>query len=87
MQFNKTTRRQNVNYDTQLANKEQAMKLINEIDRYLDYVDDVSEYDQIKKYVQAYEPKEFQEVRLSEEMQRSLQQMFDTLKELRNTLK
>ena len=87
MQFNKTVRKPNINYDTQVANKEQAIKLINQIDKYLDYVDDASEYDQIKKYVQTYEPKEFQHVGLTEEMQRSLEQMFDTLKELRNTLK
>ena len=87
MQFNKTVRKPNINYDTQVANKEEAIKLINEIDRYLDYVDDVSEYDQIKKYVQTFEPAEYKDVPLSEEMQRSLEQMFDTLKELANTLK
>lgn len=87
MQFNKTVRQPNTNYNTQVANKEQAIKIINEIDRYLDYVDDVSEYDQIKKYVQTYEPAEYNEMRIDEEGQRVLQSKFDRLKELASTLK
>ena len=87
MQFNKTVRQPNTNYNTQVANKEQAIKLINEIDRYLDYVDDVSEYDQIKKYVQTFEPAEYNEMQLTEESQRVLQSKFDRLKELADTLK
>lgn len=87
MQFNKTVRKPNTNYNTQVANKEQAIKLINEIDRYLDYVDDVSEYDQIKKYVQTYEPTEYNENKLTEESKRLLQSKFDRLKELADTLK
>lgn len=87
MQFNKTVRQPNTNYNTQVANKEQAIKLINEIDRYLDYVDDVSEYDEIKKYVQTYEPTEYNEMRIDEEGQRVLRSKFDRLKELADTLK
>ena len=87
MQFNKTVRKRNTNYDAQVANKEEAIKLINEIDKYLDYVDDVSEYDQIKKYVQTYEPTEYNEIKLTEESKRILQSKFDRLKELANTLK
>lgn len=87
MQFNKTVRKHNTNYDTEVANKEEAIELINEIDKYLDYVDDVSEYDQIKKYVQTYEPTEYNETKLTEESKRLLQSKFDRLKELANTLK
>lgn len=87
MQFNKTVRQPNTNYDTEVANKEEAIKIINEIDKYLDYVDDVSEYDQIKKYVQTYEPTEYNEMQLTEESQRVLQSKFDRLKELADTLK
>lgn len=87
MQFNKTVRKPNTNYDTEIANKEEAIKIINEIDKYLDYVDDVSEYDQIKKYVQTYEPTEYNEIKLTEESKRILQSKFDRLKELANTLK
>lgn len=87
MQFNKVVKQLNPNYNTQLANKEEAIKLITEIDKFLDYVDDVSEYDQIRNQVQKFEPTEYQNMVLNEETQSSLQQMFNRLEELAMTLK
>ena len=87
MQFNRAVKEPNKNYNTQIANKEEALRLISEIDKYLDYVDDASEYDQIKKQVQSFEPTEFSEFKLTDESQRRLQQMFNRLEELANTLK
>lgn len=87
MQFNKVVKQLNPNYNTQLANKEEALRLISEIDKFLDYVDDVSEYDQIRNQVQKFEPTEYQNMVLNEETQRSLQQAFNRLEELAMTLK
>ena len=87
MQFNKPVKQLNTNYNTQVANKEEALRLISEIDKYLDYVDDVSEYDQIKRQVQSFEPIEYQNMVLNDDMQRRLQQAFNRLEELADTLK
>lgn len=87
MQFNRAVRQINPNYNKQITNKEEALKLISEIDKFLDYVDDVSEYDQIKRQVQRFEPTEYQNMVLNDDVQRSLQQMFNRLEELADTLK
>jgi hypothetical protein len=87
MQFNKPVKQLNTNYNTQVANKEEALRLISEIDKFLDYVDDTSEYDQIKLNVQRFEPIEYQNMVLNDQTQQSLQQMFNRLEELANTLK
>ncbi len=87
MQFNKVVKQLNPNYNIQINHKEEALRLISEIDKYLDYVDDASEYDQIKRKVQDFEPIEYQNMVLNEETQRSLQQAFNRLEELAMTLK
>lgn len=87
MQFNRAVKELNKNYHVQVANKEEALRLISEIDKYLDYVDDTSEYDQIRNQVQRFEPIEYQNMVLTDDMQQSLQQAFNRLEELANTLK
>ena len=87
MRFNKTVRKQNVNFDKQVANKEEALKVISEIDQYLDYVDDPSEYEQIKKQVQTFEPAEYEDIRLSDESQQILEAKLNHLYELAESLK
>ena len=87
MQFNRAVKELNKNYHVQVANKEEALRLIAEIDKFLDYVDDTSEYDQIKQNVQRFEPIEYQNMVLNDQTQQSLQQMFNRLEELANTLK
>lgn len=87
MQFNRAVKEPNKNYHVQVANKEEALRLISEIDKFLDYVDDTSEYDQIKRKVQDFEPIEYQNMVLNDQTQQSLQQMFNRLEELANTLK
>ena len=87
MQFNRAVKEPNKNYNIQVANKEEALRLISEIDKFLDYVDDASEYDQIKQKVQRFEPTEYQNMVLNDNTQRSLQQMFNRLEELADTLK
>lgn len=87
MQFNKPVRQINPNYNKQINNKEEALRLISEIDKYLDYVDDASEYDQIKRKVQDFEPIEYQNMVLNDQTQQSLQQAFNRLEELAESLK
>lgn len=88
MRFNKKFEKKNDAYDTQVANKEEALKLIEEIDKYLDYVDDgLSEYEEIKKQVKAFVPVETNKFELTEEGQRMLERKFDELQELAKSLK
>lgn len=87
MRFNRTVKRQNANFDKQVANKEEALKVISEIDQYLDYVDDPSEYEQIKKQVQTFEPAEYEDIRLSDESQQILEAKLNHLYELAESLK
>lgn len=87
MKFNKTVRRQNANFDKQVAAKEECLKVISEIDQYLDYVDDPSEYEQVKKQVQTFEPAEYEDIRLSDESQQILEAKLNHLYELAESLK
>lgn len=88
MRFNRKFEKRNDAYDTQVANKEEALKLIEEIDKYLDYVDDgLSEYEEIKKHVKAFAPAEVNKFELTAEGQRMLERKFDELQELAKSLK
>ncbi|HEM5130155.1 TPA: hypothetical protein U1278_001954 [Streptococcus suis] len=87
MKFNNKVTKPNPNYDTQLQAKEEAMKLINEIDKYIDYATDVADYEAIKLKVQNYTPAERINYTLSESHQAELQSLFDKLQELATTLK
>ena len=87
MQFNKVVKQLNPNYNIQINHKEEALRLITEIDKFLDYVDDTSEYDQIKRKVQDFEPIEYQNMVLNDDMQQRLQQAFNRLEELAESLK
>ena len=87
MKFNRVVRKQNANFDKQVAAKEEALKVISEIDQYLDYVDDPSEYEQVKKQVQTFEPAEYEDIRLSDESQQILEAKLNQLYELAESLK
>ena len=80
-------KRQNTAYNTQVANKEEALKLISEIDEYLDFIDDPSEYERVKKHVQTFEPVEYRTVTLTNEAERMLEAKFDELQALAESLK
>ena len=88
MRFNKDNGNVNPNYDTQVANRNEALKLIEVIDENLDYVDDgLSEYEKIKEHVETFVPVERFEDKLSPEEQLVLERKFDELKELAESLK
>ncbi|WP_105113137.1 hypothetical protein [Streptococcus suis] len=87
MKFNNVVTKVNPNYDTQLQAKEEAMKLINEIDKYIDYATDVADYEAIKVKVYNYKPSEHVNSQLSSDTQAELLSLFDRLQELATTLK
>lgn len=87
MHFNQSIKRQNPKFDTQVANKEKALKIIAHIDQYLEYADDTTEYEEVKKYVQTFEPTEYETVTLTDESQQLLQSELDELRQLAESLK
>ncbi|MGQ7385679.1 hypothetical protein ACTGVI_11505 [Streptococcus suis] len=87
MKFNNAVSKPNPNYDAQLQSKEEAMNLINEIDKYINYATDTADYEAIKVKVQNYNPAERINYTLSESDQAKLQSLFDRLQELATTLK
>lgn len=88
MRFDRKFEKRNDAYDTQVANKEEALKLIEEIDKYLDYVTDgLSEYDEIKKHVKSFVPVEIHTFELTDDEKRTLEREFDELEELAKSLK
>ena len=87
MRFDKTFRQLNTKFEQQKEDKKTALAYIAEIDKYIQYADDTSEYDQVKKQVQAFEPSEYNVIGLSEEQQQSLQNMLTKLNDLADTLK
>ncbi|HEM5311371.1 TPA: hypothetical protein U1383_002147 [Streptococcus suis] len=87
MKFNNVVTKVNPNYDTQLQSKEEAIKLINEIDKYIDYATDVADYEAIKVKVYNYKPSEHVNSQLSPDTQAELLSLFDRLQELATTLK
>ena len=88
MRFDRTVKRQNANFDKEVATKEQCLRYIAEIDQNLEYVsDDSSKYEEVKKFVQTFEPTEYKEYKLTEEAQQSLQAKLNHLYELAESLK
>lgn len=88
MRFNKKFERRNNNFETEVAAKEQCLKYIKDIDEKLDYVtDDLSEYEEIKKQVKAFQPVEVYKFELTDDEQRVLEREFEELKELAKSLK
>ena len=88
MRFNKDNGNMNPNYETQVAAKEECLKLIEVIDENLDYVTDgLPEYEEIKEHVQKFVPVQRFEDKLSEDEQRVLERKFEELKELAKSLK
>ncbi len=83
MHFNR--KHQNRNFDKQVVAKEEGLKIIAEIERNIEYADDTTEYEQIKKRVQTFEPTE--NVGLPDEAQRALETKFEQLRELAEILK
>lgn len=87
MLFNKLVTRPNEQFDVQVASKQEALKLIAHIDQYLEFVDDLSEYDDVKRRVNAFTPSETIDVRLSNETQVELSREFNRLLEIAEQLK
>lgn len=87
MKFDKTFRQLNTKYEQQKEDKATALSYIAEIDKYIQYADDTSEYDQVKKQVQEFVPSEYNVIGLSEEQKNSLQNMLTKLNDLADTLK
>lgn len=87
MRFDKTFRQLNTKYEQQKEDKATALSYIADIDKYIRYADDTSEYDQVKKQVEAFVPSEYNEFKLSEEQKQSLQNKLTKLYELAEGLK
>lgn len=88
MKFNKDNGNMNPNYETQVEARNEALKLIEEIDKNLDYVtDDLSEYKKIREHVKTFVPVERFEDKLPDEVQRKLEANYDRLVELVESLK
>lgn len=87
MEFNKTFRQLNTKYEQQKEDKQLALGYIAEIDKYIQYADDTSEYDQVKKQVEAFVPSEYKVIALSEEQQTALKAKLSKLNELAESLK
>ena len=66
--LSQSMRQRNLDFDKQVAAKEEALKIIDEIDRYLEYADDTVEYERVKKQVLDFEPSEYLDVTPSEEV-------------------
>ena len=87
MLFNKIATRPNQRFDEQIASKQEALKIIAQIDQYLEFVDDVSEYENVKRRVQDFTPSETINVRLPEDVQANLVREFNRLLEIAEQLK
>lgn len=87
MKFDKTFRQLNTKFEQQKEDKATALAYIAEIDKYIQYADDTSEYDQVKKQVQAFVPTEYNVFALSEDQQQALQNKLTKLNELAESLK
>lgn len=87
MLFNKTVTRPNQRFDEQIASKQEALKIIAQIDQHLEFVDDVSEYEDVKRRVQNFTPSETINVRLPEHVQTDLVREFNRLLEIAEQLK
>lgn len=87
MEFNKTFRQLNTKYEQQKEDKATALSYIAEIDKYIQYADDTSEYDQVKKQVEAFVPSEYNVIALSEEQQTALKNKLSKLNDLAESLK
>lgn len=87
MLFNKTVTQPNPNFDEQVASKQEALNLIAHIDQFLSFVDDVSEYEVVKRRVNAFTPSETINVHLSEDVQADLSREFNRLLEIAEQLK
>lgn len=57
--LSQSMRRKNLDFDKQVAAKEEALKIIDYIDKYLEYADDTAEYERIKKQILDFEPCEY----------------------------
>ena len=87
MEFNKTFRQLNTKYEQQKEDKATALSYIAEIDKYIQYADDTSEYDQVKKQVEAFVPSEYNVIGLSEDQQIALKNKLSKLNDLAESLK
>lgn len=87
MLFNKIVTRPNQRFDEQIASKQEALKIIAQIDQYLEFVDDVSEYEDVKRRVQNFTPSETINVHLPESTQTELVREFNRLLEIAEQLK
>lgn len=87
MLFNKIATHPNQRFDEQIASKQEALKIIAQIDKYLEFVDDVSEYETVKRRVQNFTPSETINVRLPEDTQAELVREFNRLLEIAEQLK
>ena len=87
MEFNKTFRQLNTKYEQQKEDKATALSYIAEIDKYIQYADDTSEYDQVKKQVEAFVPSEYKVIALSEDQQIDLKNKLSKLNDLAESLK
>ena len=66
--LSQSMRQRNLDFDKKVAAKEEALKLIAEIDKYLDFADDTAEYEHVKRQVLDFEPSEYLDVTPSEEV-------------------
>ena len=87
MLFNKIVTRPNPHFDEQVASKQEALDLIAHIDQFLEFVDDVSEYETVKMRVRHFTPSETINTRLSEDRQAELSREFNRLLEIAEQLK
>lgn len=87
MLFNKIITQPNQQFDEQVASKQEALKLIAHIDKFLEFVDDRSEYENVKANVLNFIPSETINVRLPEDAQAELSREFNRLLEIAEQLK
>lgn len=57
--LSQSMRRKNLDFDKQVAAKEEALKIIEYIDKYIEYADDTAEYERIKKHILDFGPCEY----------------------------
>lgn len=70
--LSQSMRRKNLDFDKQVADKEEALKIIDYIDRYLDLADDTAEYERIKKQILDFEPCEYLDETQSEKVKNEM---------------
>ena len=66
--LSQSMRQRNLDFDKKVTAKEEALKLIAEIDKYLDFADDTAEYERVKRQVLDFESSEYLDVTPSEEV-------------------